>query len=644
MSKITKNIIALSISSALSIGFINSVNAATYLLVEEGDTAKVEYTYGQQQNIHGDMVISGTNVYNFPVQFDYLDENDFDNIQIFAAINHNSFNTLNDIEDATALRSGNPTANDLAWVVLWLEDTAVGKGQDREYQKVGGTINMTDIDGNIEDYNVWDIAFEGTNQLTRSTIDIISGITDSGISYGTATAPFLPITHTQNEQDIETTFWIREFGQRGFYSFNNGANVFPIIPIDTDFSGGISSILDVNESGIAVGYSSHNVSDIYTDFIENGAITRDEQNQETDSIRNISGISDFVQFDLNNKNDGLEDDFTSEYVIRGCNDPYILRHIPYDICVSYVEQSLSSQGVIPYEIIAIKSTLSTNGNPVTEKLGLLVTPHEDDERSYSSYALAINDSGVAVGYADGFYNEEVITPAVDERQFYQYAVVYKNGDVIDLSGDHSDSLSSIAYDINNAGIAVGHITNNLGVRKFFYVDTNAPKEQINMVTPNDYFTGSDSSARAINNSGLIVGEGEIETHNESSSNPRRTAAFVYDINNDVFTNLNDTIPCALQQTYDITEARGINDAGVISATAVVKVDRRDAKGEVILDDNGIPLREDVVRAISLEPVPDTAEVCTAEQENKVERKGASISFVGLLSIMALFGLRRRFFN
>ncbi len=116
------------------------------------------------------------------------------------------------------------------------------------------------------------------------------------------------------------------------------------------------------------------------------------------------------------------------------------------------------------------------------------------------------------------------------------------------------------------------------------------------------------------------------------------------MNDDIFTNLNDTIPCSLRLSYDILEARGINDAGIISATAVVKVERLDAKGELVLDESGTPLTEDVVRAISLEPVPDDGEVCTAEEEEKVIRQGASTNIVSILSIMALFGLRRRFFS
>jgi hypothetical protein len=598
MNIIVKNIITLSIYSALSVSF---VNAATYKLVDQSEATKLKHTYAQHQNINGDMAISGTNVYNFPVQFDYLDDEDFDDIEAFALLRYTTVHELNDIEDSEALRAGSPTANDLAWVIRWLQDTTTGKGRNIEYQKVGDTIAMTNISGVTQDYDLWDEKFEGTDQLTRSTIDIVSGITNGGISYGTATAPFLPSDVFTDDDGDEHVFWLREYGIRGFFSYNQGAQIHQVVPFETQYGGGTSAVMDVNEAGIAVGFSSYKTSQNYIDIIED----------ET----------------------------------GGCADPDIVPgRLTLEACIA--ELQLRSN-LSPYHSMALKATLSPNGSIAVEQLGLLVIPHPDDERAYSSFALAVNSTGVAVGYADGFLDETVTEPAEDQRRAYQYAVVYKNGEVIDLTGDHANKGSSRAYDINDAGIAVGHITKAIGgkaVEKFFYVDTNAPKEEINMVNPDDYFSGSDSTARAINNSGLMVGEGEIETHNESSQNPRRTAAFVYDMENDLFTNLNNTIACSLRLTYDIIEARGITDAGLISATAIVKVDRRDAKGEIMLDANGTPLREDVVRSISLEPMPDDGEVCTAEEESKVIRKGASVSFSGLFAVLALFGLRRKYFN
>lgn len=605
MNKIVNNIIALSVSSAISISLISNVNAATYQIVDKSEASKLKYTYAQHQNINGDMAISGTSLYNFPVQFDYLDDDDFTEIESFAALRYQSVHALNDIEDSDALRAGDPTANDLAWVVRWLQDPGTsgssGKGRNIEYQKVGDTIAMTNLNGVTEDYNLWDATFEGTDELTRSTIDIVSGITNGGISYGTATAPFLPGDTFTDSDGVEHIFWLREYGIRGFFSYDQGAQVHQVVPFETQYGGGTSAVMDVNEAGIAVGFGSYKTTQGYIDVIED----------ET----------------------------------GGCADPDVVPgRMTLEACIAEVQLGSTTQ---PYHSMALKATLDPAGSPIVEPLGLLVTPHPDDERSYSSYALAVNSNGISVGYADGFLDETVTDPDVNQGRAYHYAVVYKNGKVIDLTGDHSNKASSRAYDINDAGIAVGHIVKGIGgkpVQKFFYVDTNLPEEEINMVNPDDFFTGSDSTVRAINNNGLMVGEGEIETHNESANNPRKTAAFVYDMNNETFTNLNKTIPCALRLTYNILEARGINDAGMISATAIVKADRRDAKGEIMLDDSGVPLKEDIVRAVSLEPIPDDGEVCTAEEEDKVIREGASISVTSILSIMTLFGLRRRFLN
>jgi hypothetical protein len=599
MSKLVKNIIALGVSSALSISFIHNVNAATYQIIDKGEVNNLKYTYAQRQNISGDMAISGTNIYNFPVQFQYLDASDYLEIISYAINNYSSVNTLDNIEDADALVAGNPTANDLAWVVRWLQDTSSGKGLDIEYQKVGDSIAMTNINGITEDFNVWDESFSGIDDLTRSTVDIVSGITDNGVSYGTATAPYLPGDVFTDSDEEEHTYWLREHGARGFYSYAQGAEVNQIIPFETEYGGGESAIFDVNETGVAVGYSSYKLAQTYQDLIENES--------------------------------------------GGCADTTIVpAQISLEACIA--EKKLQSTTAI-YHTMALKATLDENGTPVLEQLGLLVEPHEDDERSHSSYALAVNNQGVAVGYANGWVDEQVTTPAVDESSSYQLAVAYKNGDVIDLTGDHTDKAGSRAYDINDAGIAVGHITKLVSgklVQKFFYVDTTVPEGQIEMIYPDDFFEGSDSTARAINNTGLIVGEGEIETHNESTQNPRRTAAFVYNLNDDLISNLNDLIPCSDLSVYDIFEARGINDEGIISASAIIKVDRRNAKGELMLDDAGIPLTEDVVRAISLEPTPDDGEICTAEEEDKLERQGASFSFGPLLILLSIFGLRRKF--
>lgn len=605
MKQYVKNILAVGITTALSLAV--TAQAATYKVVDKGAVGDLKHTYAQQQNNNDVVAISGTNLYNFPVQYQYLDDDDFRRIEILARDKHDAIHALEDLEDYDAMAAGDPTANDLAWIILYLQGKAnvstqnsiMDKRQNYYYQQVGDTVAMTNLggDSNSVEITLLDVPFEGTDTLTRSTVDIITGITDSGIAFGSLTAPYLPMADFTQSNNVVTTYWLRDFEQRGFFSFDNGAQVFQVVPQEARFGGGISAVLGVNESGAAVGYMSYKLNQDFSDLI---------------------------------------DDTTG-----GCADPGILDDMPYEIC----EQILRS-GM--YHIMAYKATLDNSGDVTTEQLGLLVTPHPDDDRNLSSRALAINNSGVAVGYADGWDDGNETNPSDDERMLGAYAVMFKDGKVFDFNQKHANErprfstyqIYSQANDINDNGLVVGYSYDNTGTKKFFYVDTNVSEETIEIVTPKDFFVSSESTAYAVNNAGFIVGEGEIESHNDSQVNPRRTAAFLYDSNNEVFSNINDLTACA--SPYSIIEARDINDHNVISATAIFKEDRFDAKGNIVLDENGNPVREDIVRAVVLEPIPDDGQICTPEEEGKVERQGASFGFVSLLSLLSLFGLRRRY--
>ncbi len=586
MNQFLKSILALGITSALG---MSAVNAETYKVFDKGDVSSLKYTYAQQENINGEAAISGTDVYNFPVQYQYLDEDDYDTIVSLAENSHEIVHELNDIENETALRNGNPTANDLSWVIRFLK----AKASDTLYQKIGDIFAMTNLSGQVELFNVFDEKFVGTDIYTRSTKEYISGITDEGWVYGNASAPYLPLDFTESDDD-EVTHWVRDFTTRGFFSPDGGANIVEVIPpSETDLPeeqrfGGESAILDISESHIAVGYASTSID------------------QDTiDRIVDETG---------------------------GCADPDILDDLPFKVCV----QRLIANA---YNTEAIKWTIDAQGIVTSEILGHLVTPHEDDEREYVNYAQAVNNHGVVVGFAHGWIDENETNPSQFESRNF-YAVVYKNGEVTDYTDDHSKYFDSRAYDINDAGIAVGHVNtfvNGNQRTKFYHVDTNA--ENMTMEFPDDFFTGSSSTARAINEKGMIVGEGEYETHNDSNgANPRRTHGFLYDMTAKTFTDLNSFLAC--DSGYTVIEARDINDANEISATALIKVPRRDSKGNLMVDEKGEQLMEDVVRAVTLKPTDGEIEDCSIVEE-KVERQGAGFGLTGLVLLM-FAGLRRRF--
>lgn len=585
MNKFVKSILALGITSALG---LSAVNAATYQVIDKGNVTSLKYTYSQQENNNGEAAISGTDIYNFPVQFQYLDEDDYDAIINLADRSHEGVHDLENIADESALRAGNPTANDFSWVIRFLRAQA----GNSLYQEVGDIFAMTNFNGQTELFNVFDEKLVGTDIYTRSTKEYISGITDEGWVYGNASAPYLPLDFTKSD-DETVTHWVREFTTRGFFSSDGGASITEIIPpSETDLPedqrfGGESAILDISESHFAVGYASTSIDQNAIDFI-------------TDET-------------------------------GGCADPDILDDLPFKVCVQQVVEQI-------YNTEAIKWTIDEEGIISSETLGQLVTPHVDDKREYINYAQAINNHGVAVGYAHGWWDENETEPSVNERRS-EYAVVYKDGAVTDFTDDHSKYFQSRAYDINDAGIAIGHVTtyvNGNPRTKFYHVDTNA--ETMEMVLPIDFFTGSSSTARAINEGGKIVGEGEVETHNDNASTPRRTHGFLYDITSETFTDLNDFLAC--DSDYTIIEARDINDANEVSASALIRVPRRDSKGELMLDAQGEQLFEDVVRAVTLKPIAGEVEDCNAV-EDKIERQGAGLGLTSLILLM-FAGLRRRF--
>ncbi|PKG82041.1 hypothetical protein CXF85_16130 [Colwellia sp. 75C3] len=608
MKQFAKNILVLGVTSALSLSFLNLSHAATYEVVDKGNAENLEYTYGKKQNNQGVMAVSGTNVYNFPVQYQYLDENDFNSIKNLAISREDYYFGLGIIEDFDALKAGNPTANDLAWAKLYLQEmNRSNSNPNFEYQIVADTaamINEGQPDSKSTEVRIFDTSFDGDysagNEITRSTVDVIEGITEDDIVFGTASAPYLPMAEFTDSSGNLHTHWVREHGQRGFFTPDNGSTIFPVLPIESRYGGGTSAVYDMNGNGTAVGYSSYKLG-----------VNREE------FVLDTTG---------------------------GCADPDILKDIPYEICVQKIQNGM-------YHIQAFKATLSADQEVVTEQLGLLITPHADDNRAFSSQALAINNNDVAVGYSHGWDSSDVTTPTSTERMSGSYAVMFKEGKVLDFNqihyrfGTSSPFPFSRANDINDSGLVVGYTTNiNTFVKKFFYVKTDVAESDMEIITPKDFFTTSKSTAFSVNSAGVIVGEGEIETHNDSSDNPRRTAGFLFDTSSDspVIIDINTLLEC--KSAYNIIKANDINDDGYISANAIVKSERKDAKGELILDESGNPLEIDVVRAVLLKPIEGGVVDDCGLVEDKVERQGASISSIVLLSLFTLFGIRRRKLN
>ncbi len=591
MKTLIKSVLTASISAAL---LAQTAQAATYEVIDLGLVDDVKHTYGIERNIAGKTLISGQTGYNFPVQFEfpYLDEDDFDDIVDLADAQHEQVFDLNDIEDEDALRAGNPTANDLSWTMRYLQL----RGTDI-YQQIGDTFIFINDGQETKQLNIFDQEIPGTGELSRSTIESPGGITDEGWIFGTSSSPFLPLPIFIDDDDDEVIHWVRHstdgdplegFASRGWVSFD-GDEIVELVPFE-DTYGGLSAVNDINVHRVAVGTSS---------------VAINPQTWE----------------DLNDDDD------------RGCYDEdWVGDVIPFEVCISRYKGAL-------YFSNAIKWQVDENGDVEAIDLGTgIVNIDEDDDRSFTSSATSINDNGIIVGFSHFWWDEDETTPSENER-VGSFAAVFRDGNVIDFT-DRDDWFDSRAVDINNEGIFVGYMwgyVNGNPRSKFFYADADAEADEIVPVFPEDFFPGSSSVAHAINENGVIVGEGEYETHNDSTA-ARRRHGFVYDSKIDKFTDINDFLSC--DSPYTVVEARDINENNEILATAFVKTLKLDSMGEPFIYD-GEQVYEDVLRAVYLRPIDGEIEDCSKVEE-KVERDGASVGIWGLMTL-SLFGLRRRFF-
>ena len=612
MSKFVKSVVALTVSSALACSF---AQAARYNLVEIGEVSSHEFSFGQHINTRGSS-FSATQGFNLPIQFDQLTDANFNAIESLARNTNAAVFDLTDIEDSAALRAGNPTANDLAWVVRWLQLSANNAG----FQQLLDTSAYVDLGAGLVEISGFDVALPNSQVLSRSTITFVTDINDQNWLLGQGSAPYLPVDHTYTDttQDPAVTnttrFWLRNFVNRGFVSLDSGANIIGIEPPETSF-GGESGILSADGNS-AVGYASTAVSSIRRTSIEN-CISDNTIRLSTDT-------------DGDGTNDPLLDGNGNEVKTR-----------PDEVCFHLNRSSL-------YEISAYQWQFDDNGQVVSStNLGRLVTPNSEDNRVFEAYATALNNQGVAVGHAHNWRDENVTEPSANQS-FAFYPTLYRNGEAREIPLSHSEFIDGRMFDINNNGIAVGQtgfIINGIRRDRFIYVDTNA--SELSPVLPDTFFSGAGSTARAINDNGLIVGDADFENLNGNS--PRRRRGFVFDTNDNSFSDLNTFLSCQQRSNYVVTQVRDIDESNRIIATALVKVPRRDARGELVTDADGNQLTEDVFRAVRLDPVDGELEDCSTtgngegSVEERTERKGAAagmLSTIGL-ALIAVLRIRRR---
>ncbi|ELE5877572.1 TPA: DUF3466 family protein [Vibrio cholerae] len=231
-----------------------------------------------------------------------------------------------------------------------------------------------------------------------------------------------------------------------------------------------------------------------------------------------------------------------------------------------------------------------------------------------------------------------------------------------IGGDYIHS-NSVVTDVNKNLVALGSAkragsrpeNGAAGNRLFVIEDVSASTPTANFLTGGIFFTGAGGKAGAINSYNEIVGQVDANDTRENDGKPRRKRGFIYPYSANgsdpsrmaIFANkawllddlTNDNTATGNNNQFRIIDATDINDAGVISATALKCSGGYDTTAHNSLCSN----REETVVAVKLVPIVNATSANIQQrstEEQASERKGGSFG-LGLLMVLGVLGFRRK---
>ncbi|WP_305454638.1 DUF3466 family protein [Photobacterium leiognathi] len=294
--------------------------------------------------------------------------------------------------------------------------------------------------------------------------------------------------------------------------------------------------------------------------------------------------------------------------------------------------------------------------------GLAVIDRDNEDLSFqaSAKSVALVDGlPLAAGYStsnvlDDFYAMQAAYFKADNADLISWTRTFVPGLSI-KPGDDRDFTYTIANAVNNQSMIVGDAKGNgeKPLRAYVYKIGDSSAQFLDKLVPSLFFKDSNSHASALNNHDQVVGW--VDTTNGTKVE-RKHRAFTYiagdtqgplaSKNAWLLDDLVNGAPGANQ--YRIINATGINDAGVISATALYCDNGHDDNGYDNTSLNayckGGEAGAEKYVSVKLTPIKGAKAsdiIKRAEQEDEpVKRSGGSL---GILALTALgfIGFRRR---
>ncbi|MEZ9352618.1 DUF3466 family protein [Vibrio splendidus] len=275
------------------------------------------------------------------------------------------------------------------------------------------------------------------------------------------------------------------------------------------------------------------------------------------------------------------------------------------------------------------------------------------------------DMNASVFISDGL---DISTATWEKTKFVAGAQVNSN------SSDEHKYSNSVATDINDNLFVVGYSKRNgqvpesgsAGNKIFVVTDASASTPTATYLSGGIFFGGSSGEAKAVNNFNEFVGQIDAETTREVNGSERRHRGFIYPYNVasskderrvDIFNGqawwlddlTNDGNASGENNKFRIIDASDINDAGVISATAIKctvggTTQPYDTTSHNSYCGGASSNAVEEVVAVKLVPISGAIkeDIQTRSTDTvKVDRQGAGLGWLGL-TVLGLLGFRRKF--
>ncbi len=281
-------------------------------------------------------------------------------------------------------------------------------------------------------------------------------------------------------------------------------------------------------------------------------------------------------------------------------------------------------------------------------------PNRNNRLAQGSMRDVVENGGklYAVGYSsydtDNHYMQASVFQLDDTSNFSNAAswtTKAVSGAESRIGGDYIHS-NSVVTDVNKNLVALGSAkragsrpeNGAAGNRLFVIEDVSASTPTANFLTGGIFFTGAGGKAGAINSYNEIVGQVDANDTRENDGKPRRKRGFIYPYSANgsdpsrmaIFANkawllddlTNDNTATGNNNQFRIIDATDINDAGVISATALKCSGGYDTTAHNSLCSN----REETVVAVKLVPIVNATSANIQQrstEEQASERKGVA---------------------